>query len=241
MKRLLLLFSLTAAVPAYGSSPSPLAVGPGQHAMLGLDLLRSSGQLPAFSGEGSFERTSYWIHLRAGTASDSPGTLLGTQLGVETDLALGFTPAESKTLHDAFPIGFSGRVGLVLRALTFNVPLQGVLMPHLSVELGAGGAHWWSDTARLSFIGGARLAVAGRGEANLELDYAVVPFVLTGSPGDLVVRHLEHRISVTAGASFVGLGLWLRFTRDEWRVSDGVPYMATTGRAIGASLEWRPR
>lgn len=209
--------------------------------MAGMDLLQSAGQLPGFGGEDAFERTTYWLHFRAGIASDSPGTLLGTQLGVEVDIAVGVTPPESKALNDGFPMGFAGRVGLDLRALTFNIPLQGVLMPHLSVELGAGGAHWWSDTARLSFIAGARLAVAGPGETNLEADYALVPFVLTGSPGDLDVRHLEHRITVTAGAGFIGLGVWLRFTRDDWRLSAGDPYATTTGRAIGASLEWRSR
>jgi hypothetical protein len=224
-----------------GAEPSPLAIG--QYVMLGADLVQGTGELPRLSAAlpRTFDRRSAWVHLRFGVAESKGSTILGTQLGFEIDLRAGFTPSEAKEIHDPFPAGFEGTLGLSMRAFTFTVPLHGMIVPHVEAGLGAGGAHWWSDTARFSISGGLRVAVAAPGEVNLEVDYTIAPFTKTGSPRELEVQHLEHRLLVTLGGGPIGIGVFVAVTRDRWRDGPAGAYETAGGRAIGASLEWRPR
>jgi hypothetical protein len=214
--------------------PSPIAID--SQLMLGTALMQESGELP---GLPDFDRYTGWIHLRGGLVDSQPNTPLGTELGFEFDVRLGFTPEESKALHDTIPLAFSAAVGLAMRTFTFNVPFLGMIVPHVSAELGAGGAHWWSDTARLSVLGGVRVALGSDGGVSVEADYTLVPFVVSGSPGDLRVKHLEHRISASIGGGPVGLLAWFRLSRERWKLSGDAVDSTTTGRALGVGLEWR--
>lgn len=218
--------------------PSPVAIGP--HLMLGAALLQESGELPAFAAERRFDRYASWIHFRGGIVDSQPNTPLGTQLGFEFDVRLGFTPPEAEDVHDGLPIGFLANVGLAMRTFTFNVPVLGMIVPHLQAELGAGGGHWWSDTARFSMLGGVRVALGGPGGVSLEADYTLVPFTVSGAPGDLKVRHLEQRISVTLGGESVGLAVWIRLARQRSKLPDDLDFVTTTGRSLGIGFEWRP-
>jgi hypothetical protein len=218
--------------------PSPLAID--AHLMLGSALMQESGELPTIASTPEFDRYCTWIHFRGGIVDSQPNTPLGTQLGFEFEVRLGFTPDEAKELHDALPLGFAAAVGISMRTFTFNVPFLGMIVPHLSAELGAGGAHWWSDTARLSVLGGVRAAIGNEDGVSLEADYTLVPFVVTGSPGELRVKNLEHRVAVSIGAGPIGLAVWIRFSRQRWKLSADEDFSTTNGRAIGVGLEWRP-
>ncbi len=220
------------------ADPSPLAID--GHLMIGTDLMQESGELPGIARARTFERFAPGVHLRAGFCDSEPNTPLGTQLGFEFALSLGFTPGEADDVHDALPVGFAASGGLSMRTFTFNVPFLGMVVPHLAIELGAGGGHWWSDTARFSVLGGVRVAIGTTGGLSVEGDYTLVPFVVTGAPGDLEVKPLEHRVAFSIGAGPIGLAVWLRFSRQRWRLPEDEAYSVTTGHAVGAGVEWRP-
>jgi hypothetical protein len=74
----------------------------------------------------------------------------------------------------------------------------------------------------------------------MEADYTLVPFVITGAPGALETQHLEHRVAVSIGADPVGLSVWLRFSRQRWKLPEDEDWTSTTGRALGVGVEWRP-
>jgi hypothetical protein len=177
--------------------------------------------------------------VRGGIVDSQPNTQLGTELGFEFEARVGVTPDESNEVNDTTPLGLDLSAGLAMRAFTFNEPFLGMLVPHLSLELGVGGGHWWSDTPRFAVIGGLRAAVGAAG-VGLEADYTLVPFVITGAPGELRTQHLEHRIAIGIGAGPIGLSVWLRFSRQRWKLPDDDEFSSTTGRALGVGIEWRP-
>jgi hypothetical protein len=218
--------------------PSPVAIG--SHLILGADLRQEVGELPSFAPAREFDRYAGWIHLRGGIVDSQPNTQLGTQLGFEFDVRVGFTPNEAEEVHESIPLGFIANAGLAMRAFTFNEPFLGMLVPHLSLEFGAGGGHWWSDTPRLSVIGGLRGAIGTTGGLSMEADYTVAPFVISGAPGDLTVKHVEHRVAIGIGAGSIGVAVWLRFSRQRWRLTEEDDFATTTGRSLGVGLEWRP-
>jgi hypothetical protein len=218
--------------------PSPVAID--GHLMVGTSLLSEQGELPSFALSPTFERLTTWVHVRGGIVDSQPNTQLGTELGFEFELRIGVTPNEAKDVHRSAPLALDASAGLAMRAFTFNVPFLGMIVPHLSLELGAGGGHWWSDTPRLAVIGGVRGAIGSSGGVSLEADYTLVPFVITGAPGELKTQHLEHRVAVGIGGGPLGLSVWLRFSRQRWKLPQDEDFSSTTGRALGVGLEWRP-
>ncbi|MCC7383634.1 MAG: hypothetical protein IT384_17470 [Deltaproteobacteria bacterium] len=228
--------ALLLAACAVGA-PSPLSTGPGW--MLGLDFQRTHGERPSHVPKaGSFEQLEGWAYVRAGITADRPGTELGAQLGFEFAGALGFAKNETGETEDRTGLGVMLRPSLAIRALTFNVPIEGQLAFHLGPELNAGGARWWSDDARLALVGGSRIAVSIDERVWFELEYQLVPYLVTGAPGALHVGRFEHRLQLTVAAWRVGATLGLMIGDNRTRLEDG-PVEASRSVRIGFGIEWR--
>jgi hypothetical protein len=77
------------------AEPSPIAIG--DHLVVGYSLTQENGELPSFALDPEFDRYTSWVHVRGGVVDSQPNTQLGTELGFEFELRLGFTPDESSS------------------------------------------------------------------------------------------------------------------------------------------------
>lgn len=230
---LLLLLVPSAAL----ADPSPVAIG--QRSMLGFSVAETSGSRPVFAaGAVAYDQLGYWLELRGGASGSSGDTALGTQLGVEYGLGLGVTPRESNHEGDRTPLAARGRLALALRAVTFDLPVEGMVSFRLGFEGATGGAHWWSDTARLAPVIGSRLAVQSGKNGRGELEYELLPVWWGGAPDALSVHRLEHRLGLTIGAGSVGLRFQVALS-DERTTNEEGSFSRTTSRTLSLGLEWR--
>jgi hypothetical protein len=240
VRAFLLILLLAAARPAGAAELSSVIFGREASGTLGSELILLSGERPGFlPGDRSFEQRGFWLHLRGGMVSTGSRTDNGTQLGPEAELRLGFVGDESGSFRDAAPVGFSLRVGAAMRPWAFNLPVRGAVVFHVSGELGAGGARWWSDTVRFSPMAGVRLHTAFGDLVRFELEYTLVPHVVTGTPRDMDVNRLEHRASARLGIGPVGLGVVAVISRERVRAQDRVREGWGGDRSWSGILEWR--
>lgn len=206
-----------------------------------LRILGSAGSDAAPSLElGSWTQISTWLQLTGGLVSRSADTDLGSQFGAEWSLRLGVTPKEVKGDRDQAPIGFDGSAAMAFRTVAWSGAFYGAIVVLAGGELGAGGGHWWSDTARMTFFGGARLVTAQReGTGALELSYVIAPFTFGGSPGDLKSRRVEHRIGLTAAIDQIGLGAWFYGVVQSVAFGGEAERTSVGGTGFGGSVEVR--
>lgn len=206
---------------------------------LGVVLQQVRGTLPQLELAGDrVERTAVWIHARGGVVQTNSTSDLGSQLGVAYELRLGITPRDTDRGGDGVPVGFAGRLEMVYRTYTFQLPADGMIALHVGGELGAGGAHWWSDSARWSFLGGVLLAVGPEEGSGFEVDYTLVPHVFGSAPSDLTVNRTEHRLRATIGSDGLGIGVWATLFVERSK-REGGAFVRTTGTIAGIGVEWR--
>jgi hypothetical protein len=216
---------------------SPLAIG--QKLKLGFDVARAEGKRPSFvPGDREYDQMGYWLHLRTAVSSETGDDPLGTQLGFEYAVALGITPKESGEPSDRAPIGAFTSLALALRAFTFDLPIEGMVAFRLGGQIGAGGAHWWSDSPWFGFIVGSRVGLFFGGEIRAELDYEIMPHAFGSSPGEIEVRHLEHRFGLSLGAGEFGVAAHGTIGDDRSRSPIG-DRASTSSRTLTFSIEWR--
>jgi hypothetical protein len=195
------------------------------------------GERPHFlAGAGRYQQWSTWLRHRVGSTLEE--TLLGTQIGIESEARLGLTPADDREPSARTPVGFAWSLGMPMRVWAFNLPIEGALLLLPSAELGVGGARWWARGARLSLAGTIRV-VTGFGPAwHSELEYRFTPFVITRSPGDLRVWHTEHRGQLMVAFGAVGVGVMAALEHDRARRAGARDQV--TAQSLHLALEWRP-
>lgn len=249
MSRLIFAVIFSLCLPAaIARAESPGTLGLLSTNKLTVEIRRTTGSIPlrlldpaATTLESrDWSQISTWIQLTGGVTSRSSDTDLGTQVGVEWSLKAGYTPNEVEEYRQAAVVGFAGSVAIAFRTLAWSGPFYGAILVLAGGELGAGGGHWWSDTARLTFFGGTRIVTAQRyGEGALELTYLLAPFELGGTPGSMRSRRVEHRVGLTAGLDPLGVGLWFTGIQQSVRLEGEADYVGVGGTAIGGSLELR--
>lgn len=199
-----------AAVPRGAAQVSTLGMDAGAGFQYGGQFFWGDGVRPALAGGGRFCQWGALYTVRSGVGFDPTG--LGTQIGPEFEMRLGFADNERPGPGGRSPVAFDLALGLGMRAWSFNVPLPGMLALFATAELGAGGAHWWAEKARLAFVGGGRLGLRLGVRLRAELEYRLNPYTVLRAPGDLRVSPLEQRGLVTVGYGDLGFGLGASFT-----------------------------
>jgi hypothetical protein len=167
------------------------------------------------------------------------GELINAQPGLELESKIGHWGAEDPVYIDRFGLGMSLRGSFVARTHAFNSPCLGMLAFHFGIELAYGFEHWWSNSFRISPIGGIRTGFRAFQHVRLELDYMLVPHVMTGSPGKIDVDRLEHRGEARLAIGPIGIGVrathGLNHTRNNDRTKKATGYDNT----LGVMLEYR--
>lgn len=238
----------SAANAAIARAESPGTLGLLSTNKLTAEVRRTTGSIPLRLLEPTatalelrdWKQISTWIQLTGGVTTRSSDTDLGTQVGVEWSLKVGLTPNEVKEYRDAAIVGFAGSLAVAFRTVSWSGPFYGAILILAGGELGAGGGHWWSDTARLTFFGGARMVTAQKyGSGALELTYILAPFEFGGTPDSIRSRRVEHRIGLTAAVDAVGFGIWFYGIQHSVRFGDETNYVSVGGTALGGSVELR--
>jgi hypothetical protein len=206
------------------------------------EVRRTSAEIPVeIESAGEWSHISTWLQLTGGMTMDEPGTDLGSQLGLEWSLKLGVTPNQAPNYRDLAPLAFDGSLAMALRTFSWRRPYYGALIVLAGGELGAGGGHWWSDSARMTFFGGARLVAQSiDGASNIELTYILAPFEFSGRP-ELVAnsRRVEHRAGITFGRGLLGVGAWVYGVVQSVRLTGGESRISADGFGFGTTLELR--
>jgi len=239
MRALVLVLVLSAARPVAAVELSSVAFGRDQSGSFGTEVIALSGKRPGFLGKRDFDQLGVWLVLRGGMVSSSTRTDHGTQLGPEAELRLGFMTEETDKIKNRNPIGFSLRLGAAMRAWAFNLPMAGAVVFHVSGELAGGGARWWSDTVRFSPMAGVRLHTRFGEHVRCELEYTLVPYVVSGSPRDMDVNRSEHRGSLRLGIGPVTVGAAALISRERVRSADRSLDGWGGDRSLSGILEWR--
>lgn len=226
---------------------SALAYSPGTLSLersvrLIYEVRRTTGEIPReLDPRGEWSKISTWIQLTGGVTSRDPDTDVGSNFGVEWSLKVGVTPGQAPKYRNVAPLAFDGSVALAFRTYSWRKPFYGAIVVLGGGELGAGGGHWWSDTARATVFTGARFLAQERdGEAAMELTYILAPFVFSGNPQEISnSRRVEHRVGLTFGNGLMGVGGWVHGVRQTVRL-DGVDGRREADSfALGATVEMR--
>jgi hypothetical protein len=223
---LLLVPSVALADP--GSSPVAME----DHLRLGGAMIQKTGARPGALGGGDFDLRGARFELRAGGITGESGSDLGSRLGIEVGATLEVIAPEV----DADPVkaAIDARLLMAAKVYSFDLPFRGALILTVGPEFGYGPKAWWTDEGRFAGVLGARL-VLGRDDAQVELEYQLVPHVFTSAEQDLVARHGEQRFLVSGGAGALGIAFGYTYGRETIR---GQGFVASS-HLFSIALEWR--
>jgi hypothetical protein len=239
---------LLVAAPTSARAESPGTLGVSKTTKLVTMITFRNGEIPAKLIDPRLPATSTidwktigaWVQLTGGLTTDDQDTDFGSQLGVEWSLRLGAQETEVPEYRTVVPLGFDGGLALALRTVAWNYPFEGAVVVLIGGELGAGGGHWWSDTVRGTFFGGARMVTRGRdNNASFELSYFLAPWVFSGTPGDLRSRRVEHRLGATFALSTLGVGAWVTGVSQSVQLPGESEFLGVGGVGFGISIELR--
>jgi hypothetical protein len=217
---------------------TPIAMGPAPYVTMGLALTLAQGSRPSVLGMTPYyQQLALGYRVRGGWVTDA--TELGTQVGYEMDIFLGYVSKESAPLDPEDEVGFSMLLGVPMRVWSWNAPFSGAVVLHLGAELSAGFANWWSNTARLGIVPGVRVVGRFAWGVGVELDYSVVPFLISGAPHGLSYGRFEHRVLLTGGIGVVGVGVELRLSHDQTRVPESPLVQYSGDQMLSFVAQWR--
>ena len=199
-----IIVGLVLAWPVDTRASSSVVFGADSGGMIGADVFLRQGERPA--GGGTYQQWGAWWRMRMGWTSGSRSEL-GSRLGFEGEVGLGYTQNEQTPLRSRTPATFMTRLGIPIRFYTFNRPFLGAAVAHVSLEFATGGGRWWSKGGRLSWVNGVRLLTRPGDLLGVELDYALVPLVLAKAPGVAQSHRMEHRFWLSLGRAPWGIGL----------------------------------